>query len=664
MDHPTLTLEVALGLAQDLAEREGVPGPVLARLEELLEIMADGGDRAISASEVAALLERFTAALAAGDAARLKLPPDMAACLRSVDIENEGPQPVDVSEFVESARYMGQKGFVRPRVLEELHSLFHGPDAEDRLEVVLGGAIGWGKSYFAEMGLAYMLYRLSRHPCPQLTYGLAPGSSIVFIMQSLRLEQAKKVLFQQFGQRLKDSPYFQKHFRFDKRVKSELRFPGNVQVIPVSSSDTAAIGMNVFAAVLDEVNFMARSQRAGEDYDQAERLYTTILRRMKSRYNVAGRAPGKLFLISSANYPGDFIDRKMREARAMRAAGRPVTIHVAAMSQWEAMPPERLSKETFLVEVGDDAATSRLLQRREDAADPAAVIEVPMDYYDDFARDLDAAIRDLAGIPVGGVRPFLRQRERLAQALARHAAAFEGHQLFARRQVELGAVGDLAGLLDVRYLQNHVHLENRHALHADLALTGDSAGLAVAHVGGLARSEAETPLPWLAVDGVIEVVPPPGDEIDLNRVAETIETVARCLNLCWITADSYQSASLLQRLRKARNRRGRFMAAGVLSVDTSLEPYLCLKEAVRDGRILLPEVPKLSKELAELTFDPERAKVDHPPGGSKDLADAVAGASHVAALHHRGRAHGADNPGEENTLPPGDGQRRSRRRRF
>ena len=94
-------------------------------------------------------------------------------------------------------------------------------------------AIGVGKTYMADMAMAYMLYRLSCYHNPQLEYDLAPGSSIVFIQQSITQNLAKKVVFDQFSGRLKNSPYFMKHFHFDPKVKSELRFPKNIYVLPV-----------------------------------------------------------------------------------------------------------------------------------------------------------------------------------------------------------------------------------------------------------------------------------------------------------------------------------------------------------------------------------------------------------------------------------------------
>ena len=71
------------------------------------------------------------------------------------------------------------------------------------------------------------------------------------------------------------------------------------------------------------------------------------------------------------------------------------------------------------------------------------------------------------------------------------------------------------------------------------------------------------------------------------------------------------------------------MRSGVLSVDTNVKPYFELKTAIRDERILLPRIEKLKAEILGLIYDPRKVKVDHNPGATKDLSDAVAGTVHT-----------------------------------
>ena len=669
-----ISLGDALNLAYELAEKRfpGMPDSVLRDFSELLTCMA--GDREhLLLRELVNAVENLGAALQEGDFSILSQPRG----LRTSRI-------VDVAEFVESKFFMGQRGYVRPKVLEKLWELFHGEAAEDNLEVVLGGGIGWGKSYFAEMSLGYMLYKLSCWYSPQVEYGLAPGSSIYFVMQSIKEDLARKVLFGQFSHRLRRSEYFSKFFPYDAGVLSELRFPNNIGVLPLSSSDTSALGLNVFGGVLDELNFMSRvtrpssSRYTGEqEYDQAAKLYSTVVRRMKSRFNVRGRVPGKLLLISSANYPGDFIDRKIREAEEERSRVGRSNIFVVRMAQWESLPRDRLSDEMFLVEVGDETRGSRIIDRREDAADPESVIEVPVDYRNDFATDLEASIRDLAGIPIGGISAFIKKREAIERGAALHDQLFDGRQLFARPSIDITQFsGRLHSLVDELYLEQLSGQPLKFCASVDLALSGDSAGLAVGHFAGLKsvgrstnwdeekRCYVETPAgeaPMVVIDGLLEIVPPAVDEIDISLVGDLLELLNSRLPLEIVTADSFQSAALLQRMRKLRNMLGRRIRAGMLSVDASPAPYSVVKQALRDERLVYPNFSKVKRELRELIRDPKTGRIDHPVEGSKDIADAMAAASYVIVGRNSNRSlkgtigrkllAGIDAPDQEIDIP-------------
>ncbi len=551
----------------------------------------------------------------------------------------------DIEEFLESRDYMDQKSYLRPKIKESLLELF---SKEDYVEAVLAGAIGIGKTFFGDMAMAYMLYRLSCYHNPQLEYDLAPGSSIIFIQQSVTLTLAKKVVFDQFGGRLKASKYFQEQFRFDPGIKSELRFPKNITVMPVGGSDTSALGLNVYAAQIEEMNFMARTTDSvhikhthEEEYDQAERLYTTLSRRIKSRFMQKGKVPGKLLLVSSANYPGDFTDRKIKEA-----VNDP-TIFVMKYSQWEALPKDRFCGEHFLVEVGNDLKQSRILKRREDAADEEDVVEVPIEYQVEFERDIDAALRDLGGIATGTRHPFIPFRDRIYQATTTYEEEVgTTEQLFRHDTVIIDQVldpeaPDWSQIVNESYIDDFV-LDplSPFATHIDVGITEDAAGVAVGRIIGYSdlpsttyynerlRSFVEVDdmqAPVYQFDGLLQAVAPPNGEVDLELLRDLIMYLRSRVNLKWATMDSYQSRMMLQGFRKAK------IKSGLLSVDANIAPYIELKLAIKDGRIRYPRHEVALKELREL--EREEDKVDHPADGSKDVADAMAGVCYI--LQHK-----------------------------
>lgn len=553
---------------------------------------------------------------------------------------------VDVEEFLESKEYWGQKGYVRPRIKKELIRLFY---EGDYVEAVLTGAIGIGKNYMADAAVGYMLYLLSCYHNPQLEFDLAPGSSIVFIMQSKTERLARKVVFEQFAERVKLSPYFKQNFSFDPYVKSELRFPKNINIMPVGGDDTSALGFNVYGGVLDELNFMdrvknsAHTQHTGEEeYDQAERLYSTITRRMKSRFMQKGKLPGKLLLISSRNYPGDFTDRKMEEARDDK------TIFVMSLAQWESLPAENFSGEKFLVEVGSDDKQSRIIASMNQARDEGDVIEVPIEYKSDFDRDIEAALKDLAGVATSTRSPFIPYRELIASACSRHEDVTGGMQLFTQNTLDMDKITSHEGLVldyDPSVLINEDYLEqvlldNRmpFAAHVDVGLNNDAAGIAVGHIAGYLRLPSvsvfhekksefvelnDIRAPIYMIDGVLQVVGKQGKEVDLDLVRDLILLIRSKIYLKWTTADSWQSAQLVKSFRKARIR------SGWLSVDSSLAPYAELKLSIKDERLMIPDHPVATREIREVEKDRKKDKVDHPAGGSKDCSDAIAGVCYM-----------------------------------
>ena len=68
------------------------------------------------------------------------------------------------------------------------------------------------------------------------------------------------------------------------------------------------------------------------------------------------------------------------------------------------------------------------------------------------------------------------------------------------------------------------------------------------------------------------------------------------------------------------------MRTGLQSVDRTSVPYKNLRDAIYDGRLRIYYQDILVDELISLEYDEKRDKVEHPPKGSKDVADALCGA--------------------------------------
>lgn len=553
---------------------------------------------------------------------------------------------VDIEEFVQSKDYMDLKRETRPAIMNKLIDLYYSDDY--KLEVICTGAIGIGKTYFAILGLCYSLYLNSVLHNPQLEFGLPSGTSIYYIIQSLTATLAKKAVFNELTERIKNSGYFPKYFPYDKSISSELRFPNSIYITPFGGQDSAALGLNVMGAIIDEVNSMLRVENsvytrysADSEYDQASRIYNTIRRRMKNRFQTFGKVPGKLFLLGSTQYPGDFTDNKLKEAKTDSS------IFVMKMAEWESIDTSRYSGKKFYIEVGNEFKDSRILkattleEAKAEAKDPEDVLEVPIESRSDFEKDIDGTLKDTAGIATSTEAPFM-PRESIANAVKAYVDTHGERGIFNKDQIILSLAldphPDYDQFLDFDFINNHIaDLETVFAVHCDMALSECSCGLAVSRIVGYKlldkariynkeRDEfidiTDMRVPIYENVGVLSIAGLHGGEVDINQVRDLVIRLKQHLNIKWATCDSYQSVAVLQAWTRVR------MRCGTLSMDTSMAPYYELKNALREGRILL-RGPVLVKELSELQKVDNGRRVDHLPGGSKDLADAVAGSIYM-----------------------------------
>lgn len=550
-------------------------------------------------------------------------------------------QPVDIAEFLESDDYMRLKGFVRPVIMYELDRLFS--NKEKFVEIILASAIGVGKSFFAEMAISYMVYKNSCLVNVQSEYDLAPGSSIYLVIQSVSLTTAKRVLFEQMHARMSQSPYFTKVYPFDKKVKSALKFQDGVSIVPVSSSEMAAIGLNIFGGVISEANFFQvtehskLSTNADGSYDQAEQNYNTIMNRMRSRFDRMGKLPGMMILDSSARYPGDFLDRKVEEAK------EDPSIFVMKYTQWDALPADRMSTEKFLVEVGTHERASRILPRRDMGFPDSQVIEVPMNYFRDFQQDCEGALRDFAGIAVGVEGAYIRDRESVVQAILMHESLYQG-QLFLKDDIIINAELDVnspdyGSLINQEYMKEASFDPTAiFAMHTDIGISDDSCGIVVGRVHNYKQMPmtnrysdklgtfielSDLNAPVICFDGMIRIRPPHGGEVDLELLRGFLFYISQILNLKFATFDRFASPAYIQGFRKMKVR------SGLVSMDATIVPYGELKNAYLERRLMHPRHKIYWDEVINLQHDPKKNRVDHKPGFSKDVSDSAAGLVHI-----------------------------------
>jgi len=241
-------------------------------------------------------------------------------------------RPVDIETFIRDDYFLGKTCDVLwPRLLVDMKELFESGYYQ---EVILSGSIGWGKTFFASIGVCRILYELSCMKDPHRAYGIAPDSNISVVCLSVSETLATKVAFENIATKIDGSGYFTDHFPYD-RTKTELRFPGHIWVAARATTDTAALGLNTIGALVDETNFMPRSKGTStrlQVVDRAEVIYNSLKRRMKSRFQEMGRLPGSIFIVSSKQTDEDFTATRIRESHS------DPHVFVRDYALWEAKP--------------------------------------------------------------------------------------------------------------------------------------------------------------------------------------------------------------------------------------------------------------------------------------------------------------------------------------
>lgn len=537
---------------------------------------------------------------------------------------------VPLDEFLFSHTYMGiGEGELYPGVIETLEAL----ESEQYVECIMKGAIGGGKTTSANLSMARQIYKLSCMRNPQHTFGIQQHSSIVFTIQSVRLSTAKTAVFDEMLPFFANSPYFKEIFPYDRRITSKLIFPlHNVTVLPVSASTTGAISMNVIGGLLDEVNFMqkvTKSKNTAADekgeFDQAKELYLNLSKRRRSRFMNKGKLPGTLFLVSSSRYPDDFTEEKSKEAAML--GGDDPEIYVFSKSLWESKGRDKYKDEEFRVLVGNERTRSRILGDNETITDDnVSIIPVPEDFRREFEKDINGSIRDFAGHTTLASHPFIHNRESVFDCMSL-ADQYAYQSVYPREEIDLEV--SVPVIAEERIRDD---VKTMRVAHVDLAMTRDSAGLAVGHIAGTKTIERRNPdtgdvtvevLPVLAFDCIMRINPPRDGEIDFAKIRQIIYDMRdnHGMPIKVVTTDGFQSTDFRQILAK------KGFVTEYLSLDRTTQPYRTFRDALYDRRILLPRHQTLVKELTELEYitDKNREKVDHKPRGSKDVADAVCG---------------------------------------
>ena len=477
--------------------------------------------------------------------------------------------PVGIEEFICSSYYLNAGNEVWDNIKNILKEMFDvSPYAKNfsrYTEFVYDGGIGSGKSFITSAIAAYVIYRLLCFRNPQEIYGLSRGSTIACLNMSKSANQAKKIVFSEIKARIENSGWFQKYGMPDQKIQSELRFNKNIVVIPGNSQETFPLGYNIIVANMDEASFYTDT----EEHDVAEEMFNALSRRLVSRF---GRC-GLLCITSSPRYIDDFTERKVEEAKSN------YLIKAVQMPTWESNP--------FDIQ---DIKNGNCFELKDPKN--GDLVKIPNKYKSSFMRNQSKAWRDFGARASLVLEPYFNDE-----------------------------IGKLIDIFNLGY-SGELFAGMPYFVHVDLGLKRDGCGFAMGHYRDgivyidlikriLCRVRGESSEYYDELIGL--------NEVDFDGVRDLIrELKNRGFNIQCVSYDSWQSIDSRQQLEKEG------FLTKVISVDRDTVGYDTLKSLINTKKFMCVNHPFFLKECQRLELVKGK-KIDHPPNGSKDCSDAVAG---------------------------------------
>ena len=266
------------------------------------------------------------------------------------------------------------------------------------------------------------------------------------------------------------------------------------------------------------------------------------------------------------------------------------------------------------------------------------LLKIPIELRENFLRDPENFLRDIAAIPLDAVRPFFKRRDTILPAVDKtYVNPFDEETL----QFDKDMFQDDNAKF-IRYM------------HIDLGIKHDAVGISMCHCPYFVESkrtihtrdgitEETFNEPIVKFDFVGRIKVSKGEEIILSEIRDIIfEISRRGFYISLITFDQFQSVDSIQLLKREGYRTAR------LSVDRTTHKLIIdkhapdgirkesvegrkiaamqsLKDALYDERLKLPYHKYWDKEARGAEYDEKKMKVDHPPQGTIDMLQSLAG---------------------------------------
>lgn len=548
--------------------------------------------------------------------------------------------PVDIITFIEDNNYLGKawhlpdgSSKLYPYWKDKLRELFKDNLDNAYNNAIFSGARGLGKSEIAITCILYVMYRVMCLKKPHEYFNLKPTEKIAFAFMNITKTLSEDIGISKFQNTVQMSPWFMERGSLTQRNNEPYWNPPSYIDIIIGSQASHVIGQPILAAFFDEISFV-RNQDIDRQKQIALDMIDTAIGGMKTRFLHKGKNPTLLILASSKRSEKSFLEEHMKK----KLSDEESSALIVDEAVWAIKPPETYSGKKFYVGVGNKFLTSEIIPDDADIHDwrdrGYKVIDVPIEFKEDFKDNIDRALCDFAGISSSELTKYI-SGPRLAQCKSKSFL-----NPFVKDIIEVGnAPDDIVQYYDFFDI-NRIPSELKSKplfMHLDMSISGDKTGIAGVWILGKKAGISDNREMYYQLAFNVSVKAPKGYQVSFAKNREFIYWLkSQGFAIKGISTDTYQNASLAQDLiSKGYN----YEVISVDRVDSQSKiclPYAYLKNAIYEQRIIMYESELLTEELLGLERNGNTGKVDHPDGGrygSKDAADAVAASIWNASNH-------------------------------
>lgn len=551
--------------------------------------------------------------------------------------------PVDIETFLTDDRYLGNawkdatgKMKLYPFWLETLKKIFPN-NIETSYDTLLeSGARGIGKSEVACGAVCpYLMYRVMCLKNPLEFYHLKLTEKIAFAFMNIKLDLAEAIATDKFQKTIQMSSWFMSKGTMTQRNNKPYWNPPDPIEIIIGSQSDDLIGRPVFFAFFDEISFL-KNQDIDKQKQKATDMIDTAIGGMKTRFIYEGKNPTLLVVASSKRSEQSFMESYIR----LLSETSQENTYIVDKPVWEVKPEGTYGKKTFYIGLGDKFKESIVIQDESKLSEYKLngynIIEVPIDFLDNALKDLNRMLCDFAGISNFSSNKFINASVLSSQVTDE----------FQNPMPEVIEVGDgqddkveYKDFFDDSKLCKE--LMNRPLfVHLDMSISGDKTGIAGVWIKGKKPTSDGNAGKDLVFQPAFSfsVKAPHGRQISFAKNRNFIRWLKeKGFRVKHITSDTFQAYNLQQDLKTDG------FDCSILSVDRVetvpgehvgiCKPYEYIRTTFQEGRCKLYHNDLLYNELVQLEKNNNSGKVDHPPKGSKDQADALCGAVYTASSY-------------------------------